>query len=239
MSYRFLLIMAFISLLLSGVSGWIFFGEREQDPETLRILAYKSELIVAKKAADAGNESDITTYAKKFLYAPDVLKDEEKAWSLLQRVAKEGYVPAQVQIGVMYATGVGVEQNNHRAVEWFKLATRLSNDPEANFYMGEAYFRGLGVPQDYGNSVPHYEKAARRGHPIAQYIVGTMFESGWGLRQDLIRAWVAYKLALPFAEKIAAHEEGYNVETAIERVEALMNHSQLESARERLSALQS
>jgi TPR repeat protein len=239
MSYRFLLTMAFISLLLSGVSGWIFFGEREKDPETLRILAYKSELIVAKKAADAGDESDITTYAKKLLYAPDILKDEEKAWSMLQRVVKQGYVPAQVQIGVMYADGVGVEQNNHRAVEWFKLATRLSNNPEANFYMGEAYFRGLGVPQDYGNAVPHYEKVARGGHPIAQYIVGTMYESGWGLRQDMIRAWVAYRLAQPFTEEIAAHEEGYNVETAIKRVEALMNHSQLEKARERLSALQS
>ena len=76
MSYRFLLIMAFVSLILSGVSGWVFFGEREKDPETLRILAYKSELIVAKKAAASGAEADVTVYAKKLLYAPEILRDE-------------------------------------------------------------------------------------------------------------------------------------------------------------------
>lgn len=238
MSYRFLLTMAFVSLLLSGISGWVFFGEREKDPETLRILAYKSELIVAKKAADLGNQADITVYAKKLLYAPEVLKDEETAVRLLRKVAGEGYVPAQVQIGVMYAKGVGVQQNNHRAVEWFKLATQLSNNPEANFFLGEAYFRGLGVPQDYGTAVPYYQKAAEGGHPVGQYIIGTMYEAGWGVRQNLIQAWVWYMQALPFAERIATHEEGYDVVIALGRVEALMNRSQIESARARYKALQ-
>lgn len=238
MSYRFLLAMAFISLLLSGVSGWIFFGEREKDPETLRILAYKSELIVAKKAANSGDESYVTEYAKKLLYAPDILKDEEVALSLLRKMANKGFVPAQVQIGVMYAEGIGVDQNNHRAVEWFKLATRLSNNPEANFFLGEAYFRGLGVPQDYGTAVPHYQMAAKGGHPVAQYIIGTMYEAGWGVRQDLIQAWGWYKQAQPFAERIAAHEEGYDVAIALDRVEALMNRSQKETARLKNKALQ-
>lgn len=238
MSYRFLLIMAFISLLLSGVSGWIFFGEREKDPETLRILAYRSELIVAKKAADTGAEADITAYAKKLLYAPKILRDEETAMSLLRRAANEGYVPAQVQIGVMYAEGVGVHQNNHRAVEWFKLASQLSNNAEANFFLGEAYFRGLGVPQDYGTAVPHYEKAARGNHPVAQYIIGTMYEAGWGVRQDYIQAWIWFMQAQPYAERIAAHEQGYDVALALGRVEALMNRSQIETARTKYKALQ-
>lgn len=237
MSFRFLLTMAFFSLLLSGISGWIFFGEREKDPETLRILAYKSELIVAKKAAESGNGSDVTVYAKKLLYAPNVLKDKKTAMSLLRKAADSGFVPAQVQIGVMYAEGVGVHQNNHRAVEWFKLATQLSNNPEANFYLGEAFFRGLGVPQDYGTAVPHYQKAATGGHPVAQYIIGTMYEAGWGVRQDLIKAWVSYMRALPYADRIAAHEEGYDIVLAVGRVEVLMNRSQIETARARLIAI--
>jgi len=238
MSYRFLLIMAFVSLILSGVSGWVFFGEREKDPETLRILAYKSELIVAKKAAASGAEADVTVYAKKLLYAPEILRDEEAAMSLLRKAANDGYVPAQVQIGVMYAEGVGVHQNNHRAVEWFKLASQLSNNSEANFYLGEAYFRGVGVPQDYGTTVPHYQKAARGGHPVAQYIIGTMFEAGWGVRQDLIQAWVWFKQAQPYADRIAAHEEGYDVALALGRVQALMNRSQIETAWAKYKAMQ-
>lgn len=237
MSFRFLLIMAFISLTLSGVSGWIFFGEREKDPETLRIQAYRSELIVARKAAASNDEAAMTEYAKKLLNAPEVLRDDERAMDLLRKAANKGFTPAQVQIGLMYFQGNGVQQNNHRAVEWFRLATRLSNNPDAHFYVGEAYFRGLGLPQDYGASVPHYQKAAVGGHKIAQYIIGTMYEAGWGVRQDLVQAWLWLMQAKPAAEKIAAHEIGYDVNRAIERVEDGMNHSQIEIAREKLKAL--
>lgn len=238
MSFRFLLTLAFISLTLSGVSGWIFFGEREKDPETLRILAYKSELIVARKAAESGDEAEMTAYAAKLLNAPDVLREDEKAMSLLRKAANRGFAPAQVQIGLMYLRGNGVQQNNHRAVEWFRLATRLADNPEAHFYVGEAYFRGLGLPQDYGAAVPHYQRAARGGHKIAQYIIGTMYEAGWGVRQDLVQAWVWLMRAKPAAERISAHEEGYNVLRAIERVEKNMNRSQVEIAREKLKASQ-
>lgn len=238
MSFRFLLTMAFISLMLSGVSGWIFFAEREKDPETLRIQAYKSELIVARKAAESGDEAAMTTYATKLVHAPDPLRDDDRAMSLLRKAANRGFAPAQVQIGRLYVEGKLVDQNYHRAVEWFTLATLLSNNPDAHFYLGEAYFRGLGVPQDYGAAVPHYKSAASGGHPIAQYIIGTMYEAGWGVRQDLIQAWLWLMRAKPATERIAAHEVGYDLPRVLKRVEELMNFSQMEIAREKLAAIQ-
>lgn len=238
MSFRFLLTMAFISLMLSGISGWIFFGEREKDPETLRFQAYQSELIVARKAATSDDEAAITKYATKLVNAPEELRDDDRAMSLLRKAANRGYAPAQVQIGIMYAKGTGVHQNYHRAAEWFRLATRLSNNPEAHFYLGEAYFRGLGVPQDYGAAVPHYESAAKGGHPVAQYIIGTMYESGWGVHQDLVQAWIWLMRAKPFAERVAKHEAGYSLPMALKRVEDKMNHSQIGIARGKLKALQ-
>lgn len=238
MSYRFLLTMALISLVLSGVSGWIFFAEREQDPETLRIKAYQSELIVARQAAESGDEAAITEYAVKLINAPESLREDEKAMGLLRKAANRGFAKAQVEIGRLHMEGKIVDQNYHRAVEWFRLATRLSNNPEAHFLLGEAYFRGLGVPQDYGEAVPHYKAAAIGGNAVAQYIIGTMYEAGWGVRQDLVQSWLWLMQARPEADRIAAHEVGYDLPKVLKRVEKLMNHSQMEIAREKLAAIQ-
>ena len=116
-------------------------------------------------------------------------------------------------------------------------AARLSRNADAHFKVGEGYFRGLGVPQDYGAAVSYYRVAAEGGHPVAQYLLGSMYEAGWGVEQDLIEAWVWYKRALPGAAQISTHEETYDVKHALERVTSHMNRSQLDVAHKKFDAL--
>ena len=40
---------------------------------------------------------------------------------------EKGYIGAQVNLGTMYAYGVGVEQDYAKAAEWFKKATEQGN----------------------------------------------------------------------------------------------------------------
>ena len=70
----------------------------------------------------------------------------------------------------------------------YKVATQLSRNQDAHFKVGEGVFRGLGAPQDYGCAVTHYQIAAKQGHPVAQYLMGSMYEAGWGITRDLIEA---------------------------------------------------
>jgi TPR repeat protein len=50
--------------------------------------------------------------------------------------------------------------------------------------LGEMYFKGLGVPQDYGQARQWWEKEAASGNAWAMYHLGVLYENGWGVPQD-------------------------------------------------------
>lgn len=222
-------------LLASGAAGWLFLGDREKSPEEIAYLAHQATLAEDLAAAKTGGAAEWVRYGRTLLMGPEEYWDPVDAMNWFRKAADQGYAPGQVELGLLYFRGLGVSRDYHRAQEWFELAARLSRNPEAHFRAGEGYFRGLGVPQDYGTAVQYYLVAARQGHPIAQYLIGSMFEAGWGVEQNLITAWVWYKRAEPGAARITAHEQTYDVAQAIERIEAKMNNSQRQVAERELA----
>ncbi|MBZ1893395.1 sel1 repeat family protein, partial [Klebsiella pneumoniae] len=66
---------------------------------------------------------------------------------------------AQVKLGLMYANGLGVNQDYQQAKSWYEKAS-VQNDVDAQFLLGEMYNDGLGVGQDYQQAKMWYEKAA-------------------------------------------------------------------------------
>lgn len=236
MTFRFIFWMILVCLVFSGTAGWIFYGDREPDPEEQAIQAYKVALESERRAAETGDAEDWTRYARSLVTGPPQFRDPQEAMRWYRKAADQGYAPAQVGIGDLFAKGAGVRQDHHRAQEWYNTAARLSKNADAYFRVGEGYFRGLGVPQDYGAALQYYSVAAAQGHPVAQYLIGSMYEAGWGVDRDLVEAWVWYNRALPNASVVAAHEESYDVAGALSRAASQMNRSQLDVARKRLSA---
>ncbi|PIQ95540.1 MAG: hypothetical protein COV67_14330 [Nitrospinae bacterium CG11_big_fil_rev_8_21_14_0_20_56_8] len=237
MTLRFIFYTVLACLIVSGVAGWVFFGEREPDPQEKALEAYQLILLSERRSAEKGDVEDWTRYANSLVHGPADLRDPKAAMVWYRKAADEGYAPAQVGIGDLYSKGLGVQKNNHRAQEWYKLATRLSRNAEAYFKVGEGYFRGLGEPQDYGTALSYYKTAAKLGHPVAQYLIGSMYEVGWGVDSDLIEAWVWYMRALPKAEVVASYQEDFDVQKALNRLARHMNQSQLDVAAKRLANL--
>lgn len=68
--------------------------------------------------------------------------------------------------------------NHAKAVaEWRPLA--IKGDADAQFYMGQAYKSGRGVPLDLKQAEDWYRRAAEQGHPGAEANVGlVMFQNG-------------------------------------------------------------
>jgi TPR repeat protein len=62
--------------------------------------------------------------------------------------AEQGNVAAQYNLGLMYAKGQGVPQNQKTAVKWYTLAAKQGN-AGAQFNLGWMYGKGQGIPQDY------------------------------------------------------------------------------------------
>ncbi|WP_425537024.1 tetratricopeptide repeat protein, partial [Klebsiella pneumoniae] len=69
------------------------------------------------------------------------------------------YAKAQFLLGVAYATGEGVRQDNRTAVEWLRKAAD-QGDATAQYYLGVAYATGKGVKQNNQAAVQWYQKAA-------------------------------------------------------------------------------
>ena len=60
------------------------------------------------------------------------------------------------------------------AVTEFRSAAE-AGDPLAQFYLGECYFNGRGVPQDFAGGIEWYTKAAEQGQVEAQETLGGIY----------------------------------------------------------------
>ena len=81
----------------------------------------------------------------------------------------------QNTLGIMYATGLGVEQNTDLALEWLETAARR-NDEDAYFNLAIIYgtgavlgsYRLCGLIENYERAESYLAEAARLGHPVAR-----------------------------------------------------------------------
>src|SRR6476620_10398429 len=93
---------------------------------------------------------------------------EQQGLAALKQRAESGDVKAQVQIGLAYASGDGIEADGTQAVKWFRKAAD-QGDPAGEYYLGELYATGRGVPVDDAEALKWLRKAAEQGEPHAQY----------------------------------------------------------------------
>jgi len=73
--------------------------------------------------------------------------DYAKALRLIRPLANDGDASAQFNLGLMYATGQGVEQDSTAAALWFRKAAEQGY-VSAQSNLGTMYLYGRGVTQD-------------------------------------------------------------------------------------------
>lgn len=91
----------------------------------------------------------------------------EEAMEELWPAARSGNADAEELIGVMYAMGLGVEQDHRRAFEWY-MRSSLKGHPGAQSGVAWYYELGLGMPQpDLVRAYMWYVLSAIGGDPDA------------------------------------------------------------------------
>jgi TPR repeat protein len=65
----------------------------------------------------------------------------------------------------------------------------------AHRFLGEVYYLGLGVTQDYTEAAKWYKKAAEKGDNVAQIILGAMYEKGKGVPKDFVEAYKWFSIS--------------------------------------------
>lgn len=159
-------LLAFVATIGSAlaVSGC---GPSNQSKQQQAMLAHDTALAQAQKAYKAGD-----------------LKAAIRIW---RDLAKQGDATAQFNVGLMYANGTGVAQNDADAVKWYRKAADQGL-AQAQSKLAAAYMAGKGVPQDYAEAISLVRKSADQGYAEAQFNLGIRYAEGLGVPQDYIQA---------------------------------------------------
>ncbi len=97
--------------------------------------------------------------------------DYATALRIRLELADQGDPAAQVVLGLMYARGHGVPEDDAQAVEWYRKAAG-QNFAWGQTNLGFMYASGRGVVKDEAEAVKWYLKAAEQGFAMAQDNLG-------------------------------------------------------------------
>lgn len=121
-------------------------------------------------------------------------EDYAKALQIWRPLADEGFPTAQVNLGLMYENGRGVQQDYAEAAQWFRKAADRG-DAQGQLNLGRLYRLGQGVPQNRIDAAKWYRNAANQGLAKAQNNLAIMYATGQGIPQDHVQAHVLFTLA--------------------------------------------
>ena len=94
----------------------------------------------------------------------------EKAVKWYRAAAEQGYARAQLNLGVCYENGTGVEKDAKEALKWYYIAAEQWN-AEAWYNLGRCYSNGIGVKRDRKNAKKWSRRAANHGYEPAMKIL--------------------------------------------------------------------
>ena len=131
--------------------------------------------------------------------------------------ARSGDAASQYQLGRLYDEGDGIDENNEKAVEWYRKSAEQGY-AKAQGYLSEMYFIGEGVQVDDEKAAYWARKAANQGDALGQTNVGYMYDAGRGATEDNLKAIEWYLLAAEqgFAEAQVYLSDMYLYEEGIE-----------------------
>lgn len=129
--------------------------------------------------------------------APAAVESAETLLKGIEYYSKKAYAAAFPLLSKAAAMGIAVAQD----------------------YLGDCYYDGRGVPQDYSEAVKWFRKSAEQGNILAQNSLGECYNAGKGVVKDLYEAVKWYRKAAEQDNAKAqvnlghCYEWGYGVNT--------------------------
>lgn len=116
----------------------------------------------------------------------------------LEKAAQQGLQVAQFALGLCYTEGDGVIKDNFQAVSWWRKAAERGMNI-AQYNLARAYEQGKGTSQDLTQAIYWYRRGIKENsaeaYPEFFNALGTLYETGMGVPQNLNEARRLYKLA--------------------------------------------
>jgi TPR repeat protein len=117
-------------------------------------------------------------------------------------LARRGSTLAQYNLGRLYFSGEGVDQDFAEANKWFNLAA-VQGYPPAQNSLGILYNKGLGVSLDHKKATSWFRHSAEQGYTPAQVSLGLQYADGLGIAKDYTEAVKWFNVAADLGEAAA------------------------------------
>jgi len=129
---------------------------------------------------------------------------------LLYQHAMAGDPEAQVQLGHFY------KELNHEdwAIRWYEMAA-AADDPDALYWLGNGYFTGNAIAEDWQKAFECYKKAAHLHHPDAMNNYADMYLRGEYVEKDEKHALDLFLKAAELGVAEAMYTLGYMHENGV------------------------
>lgn len=151
---------------------------------------------------------------------PAVIPEEDIFREKMESHQRNKLAFAQYKVAVVYARKNTAEALREM-IKWYTLAAD-NGHAVSQFNLGNIYYAGRGVEQDYIKAADWYEKAAMQGVARAQDNLGLMYFHGRGRSEDMEAAVYWFRQAaiqgyVPAQYKLARHlEAGLGVLSSME-----------------------
>jgi TPR repeat protein len=181
------------------------------------------------KAAEQNNISALYNMGCCYINGKGVEKNVAEAAKWFRSAAEYGHRDAQLNMANCYEKGLGVEQNYQEAIYWYQQCIRQgytdmqkkvdacysellkyyrknaeqNNDAAAQYNLGNCYFYGEGIEQNYSEAVSWYTKSAEQGNRNAQYALANCYHYGDGVSKN-------YSEAIKWYTKVAEQDDAQN-----------------------------
>jgi len=98
---------------------------------------------------------------------------------------------AMTNLGSLYYTGRGGEQNYEKAVKYYAMADKLS-ERQATENLGYCYYYGRTGEVNYNKAYHYFVKGALDNHLNSLYKIGDMYRNGYYVEKDEREAFYIY-----------------------------------------------
>ncbi len=219
------LIVTIAALALAAL--WLVHLNNERQAETARRAVVEETFRVMRDRAENGEIAAQVTIANWLRSGTNTDTDAEAAIVWYRRAAHRGSAEAARLIGAMYETGDGVRVDYNQAADWYRISVNLGGTPETYFALGWLSLYGRGVAHDLGAAVEWFGKAAESGHGVSQYLLGTIYDEGWGVQPDVVKAYAWYTRAVGQRDGIVSFNAKFDPLAARDRLAKRMNSQQV------------
>ena len=195
----------------------------ERDPE--EALRY------AHQAANAGDAFAYYVMGNLYDFAFEQ-RNPEYAFECYKVAADNGVAIAKYNLGIAYRDGLGVAQDQKRAIRPLREAAQ-EGVVHANYALGRMHYEGIGVAQDHKQAKRYYELAIESNCELSPHALGIAYFEGYGVPQHDVAAYLLMKSSQQRMAKSSPERDA--CDTNLKGVASLLNDEQIAWADHQLS----